>query len=306
MKFNVLKKYILNAGIFTLLSAIALTAFTISGPSKDHTTYAVSSVDGLPHDAPSPSEDASRFLQHVSGAEMALHMGKTKRAMQHIQYAADHLRVLQRITPEENAYSTSPVAGAKITYRLGKIRSFIFPMPVTNATLENAALPFWSYDQNFKILNIQSLPVSLQITTAWANDRIELARTYILRAKADKALAALRSVSAHSVSQAEAIPTHRTITDGLALAEYFISARNYSAAEIALHNISTIAKSLTHTAIYAGYEQELNRLQAALHDMNAALQHKDPAQADQLLSSLNYWNIIISKWDIRKTALSAG
>lgn len=244
-----------------------------------------------------PRVVATRFVEHVNFARVALAMKNTTLAGQHLMQARTMVAAIKNATVEQRVITG--VESGRIVYQYDtEYRYHYFPIqtgPVQVKTMDNG--PLWATN-DLAVTDADIVYLTLDLTGDKAEMHLSEAETAITKNNlklADDHLAQLTEAVV-TVDGKVAMPSVKA-RDNIALARNFIAGKNYEGASYALKHADTALDDMqkdnnnkSRLADIAAMRKDVKSLQEYITKKDPNMIQKANAKMDKWWKDLNNWS----------------
>jgi len=241
------------------------------------------------------NSDVEQLLQHVSRAQLMLHLGDKATADQHIHTALQIASSIENAPSEQRTHLN--VHTGIIAYLTGTTKSeYMVPL------LENTDIvktyttgPFWSEKKGLAVKDVTAVNVSITIDPSKATADLQKASDYLNKDKFADASSALSKFQRSIVVEEKSVhlPMQQA-SENLMLAEFMVQRNFFDGARFALKHAD---EALNNIKLSNNDQKEnVQSMRSEIKQLSQTLAKKDPTVTEKAMAQIKQWQDKLNSW----------
>lgn len=243
-----------------------------------------------------PALAAQRFVEHVNYARVALAMKDNALAQSHIGQARNMLAVVKAANADQRRVQRLETGRVTYDYKTSN-KYYYYPFgsgPVQVKTLKSG--PFWA-KKGIAVTDAEVVYLSLDLSDDDAAEYLNKAEAAIQKGDISEADEQLADLTDDVVEVDDTVVTPSVkARDNIALARYFVAARNYDGARYALRHADDALDAMEGDDRYQADRAAITAMRKDVNALEASVEKNDPTLLDKADKKLEKWWTDLKQW----------
>jgi hypothetical protein len=286
-------------GVATIMTVAGYSVQVLAAPQDQTAPTTLTPERNTPSQQTTASAASSfaieQLLQHVSRAQLLIHLGDKAGASDHIQQALAITRNLESSAPEQRTRTN--VRTGIVSYLTGKNRNdYIVPLLDNVEVIKTYTTgPFWSDKKGLAVKDVRAVNATIAIDPAQAAKRLQKASEYIAKDKFEDTSDELVKFQKSIVVEEKAVhlPLQQARED-LMLAQFMVQRNFFEGSRFALKHADDALDNVKPATDER--KERVKAMRNEIKQLEKTLAQKDPTITDNAMAQIKKWGDELNTW----------